>query len=181
MSFTDRVCDQEIENDHRIKSCLRKNDLCFSNYENQTGIITENRTDLGCELLNQSPPFRYFPHISTLSMLHHRGTPWNIWHQLINSLWPSDAIWPHRSGSTLAKVMACCLTVPSHYQNQCWLIISEVLWHAPERNFIAIDQVAILYSELENYDFKITATPRRGQWVKAWASFYQTGSAWTMD
>ena len=47
-----------------------------------------------------------------------------------NSLWPSDAIWRQRSGSTLAQVMACCLTAPSHYLNQCWLIISEVQWHS---------------------------------------------------
>ena len=43
-----------------------------------------------------------------------------------NSLRPSDAIWWQRSGSTLAQVMACCLTAPSHYLNQCWLIISIV-------------------------------------------------------
>ena len=24
--------------------------------------------------------------------------------------------------------MACCLTAPSHYLNQCWCLISEVLW-----------------------------------------------------
>ena len=45
---------------------------------------------------------------------------------LVNSLRPSDAIWRHRSGSTLAQVMAWCLTAPSHYLNQCWLIISKV-------------------------------------------------------
>ena len=44
----------------------------------------------------------------------------------INSLWPGDAIWRHRSRSTLVQVMACCLTAPSHYLHQCWLIISEV-------------------------------------------------------
>ena len=37
----------------------------------------------------------------------------------INSLWPSVAIWRHRSWSTLAQVMARCLTAPSHYLNQC--------------------------------------------------------------
>ena len=47
--------------------------------------------------------------------------------QWVNSLWPSDAIWWHRSGSTLAQVMPCCLMAPSHYLNQCWLIISEVI------------------------------------------------------
>ena len=37
--------------------------------------------------------------------------------QWVNSLWASDATWWHRSGSicsTLARVMACCLTAPSH-------------------------------------------------------------------
>ena len=48
----------------------------------------------------------------------------------VNSLWPSDAIWRQRSGSTLAQVMAWCLTAPSHYLNHCWLIISEVQWHS---------------------------------------------------
>ena len=56
----------------------------------------------------------------------------------INSLWPSDAIWSHVSGSTLAQVMACCLTAPSHYLNHCWLIIIEDFYrdyfvHAPSQ------------------------------------------------
>ena len=50
----------------------------------------------------------------------------------LNSLWPSDAIWRWRSWSTLIQVMACCLTAPSHYLNQCWLIISKVLWLSSE-------------------------------------------------
>ena len=37
-------------------------------------------------------------------------------------VWPSDAIWWHRYGSTLAQVIACFLTAPSHYLNQCWFI-----------------------------------------------------------
>ena len=51
---------------------------------------------------------------------------------LLNSLWPSDAIWRQGSGSTLAQVMAWCLTAPSHYMNQCLLIICGVLHHSPE-------------------------------------------------
>ena len=46
---------------------------------------------------------------------------------LIKSLGPSDAIWRWRSWSTLVQVMACCLTAPSHYLNEFWLIISMVL------------------------------------------------------
>ena len=53
----------------------------------------------------------------------------------VNSLWPSDAIWRQGSGSALAQVMACCLTAPSHYLNQCWLIISKVQWHSSEGSF----------------------------------------------
>ena len=53
----------------------------------------------------------------------------------INSLWPSDVIWGQGSRSTLAQVMACCLTAPSHYLNQCWLMISGVFWHSPDSNF----------------------------------------------
>ena len=45
-----------------------------------------------------------------------------------------DGIWWHRSWSTLAKVMACCLMAPSHYLNQCWLFIKGVLWHSPEND-----------------------------------------------
>ena len=55
--------------------------------------------------------------------------------QRINSLGPSDAIWWQRSGSTLAHIMACCLTAPSHYLNQCWLIITKVQWCSSQGNF----------------------------------------------
>ena len=51
---------------------------------------------------------------------------------VLNSSGPSDAIWRQRSGSTLAQVMACCLTASSHYLNQYWLIISKVQWHSTE-------------------------------------------------
>ena len=34
-------------------------------------------------------------------------------------LWPNDAIWRQISGSTLAQLMASCMTASSHYLNQC--------------------------------------------------------------
>ena len=61
-----------------------------------------------------------------------------------NSLWPSDAIWHQGSRSTLVQVMACCLTVTSHYPNQRWLIISKDQWCSSEGNF-AWDITAISY------------------------------------
>ena len=52
-----------------------------------------------------------------------------------SSLWPGNVIWWHRSGSALAQVMACCLRAPSHYLDQCSLIISKVQRHSSEGNF----------------------------------------------
>ena len=49
-----------------------------------------------------------------------------------------------RSGSPLAQVMACCLTAPSHYLNQCWLIISKVEWYSSKGKFTR-DTLAINY------------------------------------
>ena len=64
----------------------------------------------------------------------------------------SNAVWRHRSGSTLAQGMFCCLTAPSHYQ--CWLIINGVPWHLHKTNFTAIAQDII--SSLEyKYVWKI--------------------------
>ena len=57
------------------------------------------------------------------------------WVSNINSLWPSDAIWRQKSVSTLAQVMACCLTAPSHYMNQCWFITSKVQWCSSEGTY----------------------------------------------
>ena len=70
--------------------------------------------------------------------------------QWFNSLGPSDAIWWHRSGSTLVQVMACCLMAPNHYLNQCWLIISKVLRHSPEGNFIRDTSATIHWNWLKN-------------------------------
>ena len=36
----------------------------------------------------------------------------------------------------LVPVIARCCQATSHYLNQCWLIINEVLWHSLQSNFI---------------------------------------------
>ena len=73
-----------------------------------------------------------------------------IFLSLTHCTWPSDAIWWHRPGSTSIQVVACCMAAPSHHLNQCWLLISEVMWHSPESNFTASDQAIILYDEFKN-------------------------------
>ena len=82
------------------------------------------------------------------------------WLGVFNSLWPGNAIRWHRTGSTLALVMAC----------QYWTnidFIKRVLWHSPKGNFMGIDQDINWKTEFENYTFKITciSTTPRGQWV----------------
>ena len=69
----------------------------------------------------------------------------------IISLGPSDVIWRQGSRSTLAQVMACCLMASSHYLNQCWLMISDVLWHSPDSN--STENVKIFIVEM---NFKFT-------------------------
>ena len=69
----------------------------------------------------------------------------------VNSLWPSNVIWSQGSRSTLAQVMACCLMAPSHCLNQCWLIISEVLWYLPDSNFIENTSDIYCWNEFEIY------------------------------
>ena len=45
---------------------------------------------------------------------------------LSNSLWSSDAVVRNRSGPILVQVMACCLTTPSHYLNQCGIHLTRI-------------------------------------------------------
>ena len=82
----------------------------------------------------------------------------------INSLWPSVTIW--------WQEMACCLMAQSHYQNQCWLLISQILWHSYENNFAVSAQSTIPYNEFENSIFRITPTSPRGQGLtrRLWVS-----------
>ena len=50
-----------------------------------------------------------------------------------------DVIWRHGTRSTLAQVMACCLSAPRQYLNQCWLIICAVPWDSSQG--IIVDDV----------------------------------------
>ena len=76
----------------------------------------------------------------------------DITRSMLNSSGPTDAIWRWRSWSTLVQVMAWCLTAPSHYLNQHWLI-SKILWHSSGDIII----------RFENYIYKIAL---RSAWAK---------------
>ena len=91
-----------------------------------------------------------------------------------NSLWPCDSIWWHRSLSTLAQVMACCLMAPSHYPYQCWLVVIKVLWHSSEGNYTRDTSSINHCKKLENDLSKISYKFPWGQWVKIYEHFTVT-------
>ena len=78
-----------------------------------------------------------------------------------DTLWLNDALWRRISWTSLVLVMACCLMTSSHHLNQCWLIISEILWHSSDDTGNAQDICP--WYECENYWFKITAASPSGQ------------------
>ena len=51
--------------------------------------------------------------------------------------------------------MACCLTAPSHYINQCWLITNGVLCHSPRTNFTEPAQDISSKNEFKNDTCKL--------------------------
>ena len=71
-----------------------------------------------------------------------------------------------RSGSILAQVMACCLTAPSLYLNQCWLVSSKIQLHSSDGNFTRDALVINDYNKHENHSSKMSLKSPRGQWVK---------------
>ena len=73
----------------------------------------------------------------------------------INSLWSRWAIWKHRSWSTLMQVMACCLTAPSHYPNQCDIAISEVLLYSPEGSLRGMHNISMLHMCLKIINWRL--------------------------
>ena len=79
-------------------------------------------------------------------------------------------LWQHRSRLTLAQVMAWCLMAPSHYLNQCLLIISEGLWHSLEGRSLGNNPGICHWDVSKNHTINITSTSPRGQWVngKLW-------------
>ena len=132
-------------------------------HANQTETRNSNSTGwAACK-----PDFHTNDEITTLKQSSSTGHMPEYWQAFINPLRPNDAIWRHRSGSTLAQVMACCLMAPSHYLNQCWLNISVALWHSAENNFTRNAQDICPWYQFKKYWFKTSTTSSRDQWVEA--------------
>ena len=72
------------------------------------------------------------------------------------------------SRSTLAQVMACSLTAPSHYQNQCWIVINCALWQSPESSFTRSTHELSPQYAFEDYIVKITTTSPMANKLTHW-------------
>ena len=81
--------------------------------------------------------------------------------QWLNSLQHNDAKWRHRTRSMLVQEMACCLTTPILYLNQCWLI-NEACWHLVKISFTEDILDITHYNVFENYIFENITTPFMG-------------------
>ena len=86
--------------------------------------------------------------------------------QRVNTLWPSDTICRHKSGSALAQVMACCLTASSHYLNNVDLSSVRFSGIHLRANFTRDTSAISHWNSLENYLSKILFKSSRGLWVK---------------
>ena len=111
--------------------------LLFIPWKQKLDLVTQNKF---ISKANPFFPLPLFTHldccdISVMMSVWRFPLQRELFHFLLNSLWPSDIIWRQGSRSTLAQVMDCCLTAPSHYLNQCWLIITKVQWCSSESNF----------------------------------------------
>ena len=60
--------------------------------------------------------------------MDHKHWLWII-PERVNSLWTSDTIRWHWSGSISAQIMACCLTTPSHYLNADFPLVRSCSIH----------------------------------------------------
>ena len=92
--------------------------------------------------------------------------------KLFNLLWPHGAIWWHKSGSTLVQVMAWCHQAPSHYLNQCWLVIirSCIIHLRVISQELPQSSITKLRSKITY--IKIPFKSPRGQWGNIWLPSY---------
>ena len=130
------VCHQQkvCPSDHTVLLCfwLVVQHFWLNLFNLSIGVRLEHFTDPTMVLSPMIKPRRKWTNRLTTNTNHSANDVFS--NKKWCSLWPSDAIWRQRSGSTLDQVMACCLTAPSLYLYKCWLNISEVQWQLPENN-----------------------------------------------
>ena len=66
----------------------------------------------------------------------------------LNSLRPDDAIWRHRSGSTLALEIISCLTAPNHCLNQSSRVTSNAQWDQFYKGYLSHQSLILAWKFL---------------------------------
>ena len=125
------MCSHNAEIMHSSYSWIKKD--CFHGYHKLVKYVICHIMFIGLTWSNRSNHWNFF--VTVCQQFSRKICNMHVWYYGFNSLCPSDAIWRNRTGSALAQVMACCLTAPSHYLNQCWLIINKGQWHSDDGNF----------------------------------------------
>ena len=79
-----------------------------------------------CRMAWGGIPFGTKP-ISQSMLIYHKNIQWKFPKKFyVDSLCPGDAIWRHKSWSTLAQLITCRLMARSRYLNRCWLEVIGV-------------------------------------------------------
>ena len=91
---------------------------------------------------------------------------------------PSYAYMRQWIGSALVQIMACRLySAPSHYLNQCWIIVNWTLRNKLKRNFNQNTKLFIHENASENIVCEMAAILSRGRRDKrAWVNIPVTGT-----
>ena len=88
--------------------------------------------------------------------------------QWVNKSPPSVAYMRQWIGSALDKIMACRLSAPSHYLNQCWVIVDWTLRNKLLWNFNQNTNTVIHTNASEIIVCEMAAILSRGIWVNNW-------------
>ena len=87
---------------------------------------------------------------------------------LNNSSPPSAAYMRQWIGSALAQIMACRHSAPSHYLNQCWVIVNWTVRNKLQWKLNGILSFSFKKMHLKMSSARMAAILSRGRWVNIW-------------
>ena len=95
--------------------------------------------------------------------LHKGGGSRSFMTMTMTIWWPRPGVWIYQRVTGVTSVVG----VPSTH-----LVISEVLWHSPDCNFIENAKDIYCWNEFEMYLFDTVIKYPRGQWVKCFLWYF---------
>ena len=100
---------------------------------------------------------------------------WSHYDVLLNSSPPSAAYMGQWTASALVQIMASTYSVPSHYLNQCWVIVNWTLRSKLQWNINQNTNIFIQENASKNIVCETAAILSTGRWVKEWVTI---GGSW---